>query len=292
MINFEFSQIRIDYRAVNSFKQPYFLGSAIRGILGRRLKKIVCIKPREDCSNCEFKKSCPYTIIFETESILNQPSKYVLKPPYEHKDLNEGDIIPIDITLLGSASNYWEFISESLNGTFNLGKDRFIKTSQIYYYHPYEDKYYPVKSFIPRFEAVNFFDLRTGIDEINIKLYPSSIKLKGSYVRFDKFDKYIFLKSLISRISNVAINYGIKSDKIFLDPEKFKIKDLKLKPSPMERWSNRKKKKMVIPAFEGNFKIEGDLTDLYPFIEIIKTVNIGKSVSFGLGKVESKNGIN
>ncbi|WP_457622437.1 CRISPR system precrRNA processing endoribonuclease RAMP protein Cas6 [Persephonella sp.] len=286
MINFEFSQIRIDYKVLRPFRQPYFLGSSIRGILGRRLRKIVCIKPREECINCEFKKSCPYTVIFETESILNQPSKYVLKPPYERRELKEGDIISINLTLLGAASNYWEFITESLNGIFNLGKERYIETDKVYYYHPFEERYHLLKSFVPRFDASSFFDLRTGNSKINIRLYPSSIKIKGRFISFDQFNKEIFLKAMVLRLSNVAVNYGIKSERIFLNPEKFQLEDINLKPSPMVRWSNRKKRKMKIPAFEGSFTIEGDLEEVYPYIELLRVVNIGKSVSFGLGRLD------
>jgi hypothetical protein len=90
---------------------------------------------------------------------------------------------------------------------------------------------------------------------------------------------------MVLRISNIALNYGTKSERIFLNPEKFEIKDERFKPSPMERWSNRKKRKMIIPAFEGDFCLEGDLKEIYPYLELLKIINLGKSVSFGLGKL-------
>ena len=42
---------------------------------------------------------------------------------------------------------------------------------------------------------------------------------------------------------------------------------------------------MTIPAFEGYVQIKGDLSQIYPYLKIIETINLGKSVSFGLGKV-------
>ena len=43
---------------------------------------------------------------------------------------------------------------------------------------------------------------------------------------------------------------------------------------------------MTIPAFEGRMTIKGDLSGIYPFLKIVENINLGKSVSFGLGSVE------
>jgi len=287
MINFEFSKVRLEYTALSEFKQPYFLGSAIRGVLGRRLKKMVCIKPREECKTCEFNKTCPYTIIFETELYLNQPSKYVLQPEYDNKELNEGDKIYIDIALLGFASNYWEFIIQSLNTVINLGKDRFIKQTGVYYYHPFADNYVPLRNVVPRFNAYNFFELKTGKEKIKIKLFPTSLKFDGKYIKFNEFNKDILIKSIVSRVSNVAKNYGIKDEKIFIDKSKFVVEKQHLKPSPMKRWSNRKQRKMIIPAFEGELTIKGEINEIYPYLVMLENINIGKSTSLGLGVVKT-----
>ncbi|RMB00039.1 CRISPR-associated protein Cas6 [Hydrogenothermus marinus] len=288
MIDFEFSRIRLEYTALSEFQQPYFLGPAIRDVFDRRLKKMVCIKPGEECITCEFNKTCPYTIIFETEIYLKKPSKYVLQPEYDEKDLKEGDKIYIDITLLGFASNFWQFIIQSLSTVINLGKDSFIKQTDAFYYHPFADKYFPLKSEIPRFNASYFFDLKTGRDELQIKFYPTSLKLNGEYIMFNEFDKNIFIEAIKNRISNVAVNYGTKTEKIFINKSKFEITDLNLKPAPVKKWSNRKKRKMTIPVIEGNFKIKGDLSEIYPYLTMIENINIGKEVNLGLGKVEVK----
>jgi CRISPR-associated endoribonuclease Cas6 len=288
MVDFEFSRIRLKYTALTEFKQPYFLGSAIRGVLGRRLKKTVCIKPREECITCEFNKTCPYTIVFDSQRILNLPSKYVMQPEYSTKNLKEGESNYVDITLLGYVSNFWEFIINSLNTVINLGKERFMKFSNVYYYHPFADRYEEVKSSnIPRFNAYNFFELKTGKSQILVKFFPTSLKIQGKFINFDEFNKDILIKSILSRVSNVANNYGSIKDKLFIDKSKFEITDVNLKPSPMRRWSNRKNKKMTIPAFEGTFLIKGELKEIYPYLALIENINIGKSVSFGLGVVKT-----
>ena len=286
MMNFQFSIIRYDFEVLNNFETPYFLGSTFRGIMGKKLKRMVCIKPREDCKNCEFKMTCPYTVIFDTEVILNQPSKYIMRPPFENTELKEGDTLSLEITLLGETANYWEFITQTYTGVLNLGRERYIKLKDVYFYHPFRQKFYPVKSFIPKFEAIHFFDLVTGKDEINLRLYPTSLKSGGKIVKASDFNKDIFIKAVVSRISNVVLNYGLKEGKIFIDKDRFKITEKKLRPSPMKRWSNRKKTHMTIPAFEGNITIKGDLQGIYPYLNILEIINMGKSVSFGLGKVK------
>jgi len=285
MFNFEFSVIRYEFEAVNSFVTPYFLGSTFRGILGKKLKKIVCIKPFTDCRKCEFKMTCPYTNIFESETMLNKPSRYIMRPPYENKELKEGDRLNLEITLLGDTANYWEFISQSFTGVLNLGKERYIKLKNIYYYHPFEDRYHIVKSFIPRFEACYLLELKTGRQELPIHIFPTSLKLTGRFITYRDFNKEIFIRAIVSRISNVSLNYGVKESKIFINKNHIELKDINLRPSPMKRWSNRKKTQMVIPAFEGSLKITGDINSIYPYLSTIELINLGKSVSFGLGKL-------
>ncbi|MDQ7055060.1 MAG: CRISPR system precrRNA processing endoribonuclease RAMP protein Cas6 [Persephonella sp.] len=286
MINFQFSTLRYRFKALNSFRPPYFLGSAFRGVMGRGLKKTVCIKPFEECSKCEFNRTCPYTVIFETEQFLNQPSKYVMKPPYEKKELKEGDELHLEITLLGETSDYWEFITASFSGVINLGKERYIKLQSVEYLHPFQQEYYPIKNSFSRFDAYHFFELVTRKSSLIVQIYPTSIKVKNSFVKASQFNKDIFVKSVISRVSKVALSYGIKEKKIFIDRDRFDITYSRLHPSPMKRWSNRKGKHMTIPAFEGFAKLEGDLSQIYPLLSLIEVINLGKSVSFGLGRVE------
>ncbi|WP_457639477.1 CRISPR system precrRNA processing endoribonuclease RAMP protein Cas6 [Persephonella sp.] len=286
MVNFQFSVVRYDFTALNRFETPYFLGSVFRGILGRRLKKIVCIKPFEECKNCEFKATCPYTNIFETEAMLNQPSRYVMRPPFEKRELKEGSIITVEITLLGSTAGYWEFITEALSGTHNIGKERYIRLEKIYFLHPLQNEYHPVKSFVPRFEAENMLETVTGKEQLDIKIYPTSLKLKGSYIKASQFSKELLIKAVVSRVSNLALHYGTKKDKIFIDGSKFYIPGKNLKPAPMKRWSNRKQKHMIIPAFEGSLTLKGDLSEIYPYLNLIELLNLGKSVSFGLGRIK------
>ena len=287
MFNFEFSRIKLEFQSLNEFRTPYFLGSTFRGIMGRKLKKTVCIKPSLDsCKDCEFKMTCPYTTVFETEAILNQPSKYVMKPEFSNRNLKENEILTLEMTLLGETANYWEFLINSFSGVLNIGKERYIKLKDIYFYHVKEEKYHPVKSFIPKFEAKDILNKRTDKKKIETRFYPTSLKNMGKIVRFDEFNKDIFIKSILSRVSVVSQNYGEKIEKLFINKENFNIGLQNLKPSPLKRWSNRKKKHMTIPAFEGEIVLEGELKEIYPYLKIIENINIGKSVSFGLGNVK------
>ncbi len=284
MFNFLFSTIRYEFSSINTFDIPYFLGSTFRGILGKRLKKTVCIKPFEECGKCEFSKSCPYAIVFETELVFNKPSKYVMKPPFMKKSIQRGETLNLEITLLGEALNYWEFISAAFVDRLNIGKGRILKLKNIYYYDPLKEEYFPVKSFVPHFEMRGILSKRTNKDYLKINLYPTSIKFNRTFIKAKDFNKDLFVKAIVSRVSNVATSYGEKLGKIFIDKEKISLKDINLKPSPMKRWSNRKKKNMIIPAFEGNFIVEGDIQEIYPFLRVIEIINLGKSTSFGLGR--------
>ena len=287
MFNFEFSRLKLEFKALNSFQTPYFLGSAFRGIMGKNLKKTVCIKPfEESCKNCDLKTTCPYTVIFETEEVLNYPAKYSIKPPFQVIQLQENQTISMDITLLGTTANYWEFIISSFSDILNLGKERYLKLHKIYFYNPIEEKYYPLKKSIPKFQAKDFLNLQTDKQEITLKLNPTSIKNQNQIVKPQDFNKDILIKAILTRISAVAQSYGEKTEKIYIDKEKINIKHQSLKQTILKRYSNRKQRHMNIPAIEGKLTLTGDLNQIYGLLKIIENINLGKSVSLGLGNVE------
>ena len=43
---------------------------------------------------------------------------------------------------------------------------------------------------------------------------------------------------------------------------------------------------MNIPAIEGELTLTGDLNQIYGLLKIIENINLGKSVSLGLGSVK------
>ncbi len=247
---------------------------------------MVCIKPFIECKECELNQTCPYTVIFESELFFNKPSKYVFLMPFEKRMLKEDDILSIEITLLGESSEYWEFLIASLSGVLNLGKERFIKSVGSYYYNPLAESYKPIYNYVGKSNAFHFFDCKSGLKNLKVRLYPTSIKLFGNIVKFNEFNKDIFIKAILSRISKVASAYGYLENKLTINKDTIELKDIKLVPSPMKRYSNRKEKHMVIPAFEGEFTIEGDINTILPYLYIVENINIGKSTSFGLGRLK------
>lgn len=59
----------------SAYHLPYrFIGSTVRGVLGRGLKQVICSFPSFQCNNCPIKKKCPYVFLFE-----NSVPKYRLQ---------------------------------------------------------------------------------------------------------------------------------------------------------------------------------------------------------------------
>jgi hypothetical protein len=284
--SFPLSIIKLQFKVMTEFREPYFLGSAFRGILGKRLKTLSCIKPfLEDCKKCDYTISCPYSLIFETELMHNKPSRYVFRPPYKTRELKPNDILELDITLLDNAVDFFDFIKNSFEGFLYLGKDRIIKLDKVFYWDNKNKNFKEVKGFIPKYDINELIDFNKISSFMRIKLYPSYIKAFNRFVKYNEMDKSIFIKAIISRLSNLANAYGEKRDKIFIDINQFDIQ-FNLKPSPMTRWSNRKNKKMIIPAISGTIEIKGNLEEIYPYLRAVEIVNIGKSTSFGLGMLK------
>ena len=69
---------------------PDLTGSAWRGLIGWKLKKLICpFEKRSRCNECSIADYCPYYVLYEQKSsfpgLSDTPKGYVLFPDYEAK---------------------------------------------------------------------------------------------------------------------------------------------------------------------------------------------------------------
>ncbi|MFN3787181.1 MAG: CRISPR-associated endoribonuclease Cas6 [Sulfurihydrogenibium azorense] len=127
---------------------------------------------------------------------------------------------------------------------------------------------------------------QTDKQQLSLQLNPTSIKHQNQIVNPQDFNRDILIKAILTRISAVAQSYGEKTEKIYIDKEKINITQQNLEQTILKRYSNRKQRHMNIPAIEGELTLTGDLNQIYGLLKIIENINLGKSVSLGLGSVK------
>mgnify|MGYP001773059584 CR=1 FL=1 len=274
MFNFEFARIRLEFLAVYNFESKYLIGQVFNGILNRNLKNLVCLKPDEkSCEGCKFLNVCPYIKIASTDIIPTQFSKYALKPYPNSNKIEDGTTFCLDITLLGKTLDYWEFVLNAFPKTIRFKNSIFV-LKNAYFYNPIEEKYFPIKSSIQKFESKNLLQSKTNKDTLKITVYPAYL----TYVKNNTLDKDSFARLVLSRVYTVAQDFGIVTRRLYVDSESFYIKEIHFEPIKLDIFSKNQ-------PLEGYILLEGDLSNIYPYLKILENISIGKFTTSGFGNI-------
>jgi CRISPR/Cas system endoribonuclease Cas6 (RAMP superfamily) len=116
---------------------------------------------------------------------------------------------------------------------------------------------------------------------------PLRLKYRNSIDRTGDF--HILLRSCIRRYESLCIlAFGNKPSlpwKKLLEGAYLvenNSKDIQWKD--YRRYSSRQKATMLLGGIEGKLEYRGDLTDLYPYIQLGEALGVGKGTSFGFGR--------
>jgi hypothetical protein len=115
-------RFRLRFEAEREYFLPGYRGSAWRGVFGRALKDLVCVREDRECDPCPARLACAYPSIFETQaagadgapgSVRQAPHPYVLAPEAEWRPRQvRGETV--EVTLLGRGAGQWAVVLEAL----------------------------------------------------------------------------------------------------------------------------------------------------------------------------------
>jgi len=249
---------------------PYdFLGSALRGVLGRGIKKTVCLNPSGECEECFAKNGCLYYDFYEKEN-----PKYRL-------GLEMGGSLNFEYYLFEEYTQSLPYIIRSIYSAFKeigITKKR-IKTDFLLFVNDnlvYNGKFRefsaePVE-FMPKEYKPNPF----------VRFYtPLRIKKEGVLVRkepdFENILRSLWLRKC--RLKNEP------PQKLPFKPE-YKIKSCDFSFTEIRRYSNRQKTAMNIGGVIGGMEFEFIDEKSFYLLSLGELIGVGKQVSFGLGGYE------
>jgi len=291
---------------------PNYWGSALRGGLGKWLKKVTCVLRHTKCRDCPIRNSCAHGYIFETESIkpsskqtINaRPHPIVLQLPYPTTfSTNEGDSFSFSIILIDMAQNFLPHIIYSLT---KLGKEdgigakakqgfgRFeitsIKTDELIIYEKGNgDLTLPESSKTLDISNSN----KAPVSNIEVHfLTPLRVKYKGKFQNRISFQ--LLLRTALRRISSLETFYGngepeLDHSNLIYKAYEVDIQSEELKWQEVPRYSSRQKQKMMIGGVVGKVQYHGELEQFLPFLKYCEAVHLGKQTFFGLGKIQLEN---
>jgi len=293
-----------------------------RNNIGFQLRKIVCVLRNSDCSVCILNATCIYPLMFETPIDKNNsflkgrnraPHPYVIYS--EAKPEEKLDGLNLEIILIGSGIQYFPYIILAI---MNVGKTGILRkriqfdvediisqgisviskeTNSVENTPPLTWELDLDMDAVINKNKLDDDDRSEGntqkIREIKIDfLSPLRIKRDGRYVS-DIIYKDIIQATIrrIEILNSLFGSGGLNFDSGFInnvaENKKFKAE---LKWVDYERYSAKQKHSMQMGGIVGCAYVSGSFSNVeLSLLRAAELFNIGKNVSFGLGRVRFHN---
>ncbi len=305
-----FHKYRINLQAKELIHLPPYKGSALRGVFGYALKRVVCAIKNSRCDVCILRLKCVYSAIMETpipedhphhRKYKNAPHPYIIIPSFTRRQyFKSDDPISFEIVLIGKASEYLPYFVYAFTemGRMGIGKDR-------------------GKFDVASVEALNLdgsgMEIFSGMDgvlkplnnRINYSLFKKSgVGSRGKDEITISFDTPARIKADDRLSSDIPFNLLIKrlSERAFLlahfhcgaemgnyeeyakGSETVETVSNKLRWIDWERYSTRQQTKMKFGGWVGEITYRGDFQKFLPLLRLGEHIHVGKATTFGLGR--------
>ena len=235
------------------------------------------------------------------------PQPFTFYPPAGGYYL-EDEELEISFTLIGGAISSIPFMICALEmlGMNGLGKDKvrmFLKriiceeavkggNGSVIYDSDREEIHLPVARQILDFErireiTIRFLPSHEFVEKIRIRfLTPFRYKHKERLGRRLTFE--IFVRGLLRRITLLSVysplSFAIDHSKLLSSAKDVRVIEDNLDWFEFERYSSKQKVSMAMGGFLGTITFFGNMNVFLPYIKVGEFINVGKNVSFGLGK--------
>jgi CRISPR-associated endoribonuclease Cas6 len=302
---------RINLKAKELIHLPLYKGSALRGVFGYALRRVVCAIKKSACDDCILRLKCIYSAIMETpisedhpdfRKYKKAPHPYIIIPPLTRKQyFKPDDLISFEIILIGKANDYLPYFVYTFTemGRIGIGRDR------------------------GKFEVVSVSAL--NLDGSGIEIFNGSKRTfrqpenRIDYTSFLSHASHLFLKDEITLFFETPVRIKEKNDRLSKDiPFNLLIKRLsersfllahlhcgaeledfqefaegsetvetirnKLRWVDWERYSTRQQTKMKFGGLVGEITYRGDIQKFVPLLRLGEHIHVGKATTFGLGK--------
>lgn len=130
----ELTCLNLRLRFLGSVRLPRWMGSAFRGGLGTHLRKVICYRPMQECTDCGLAGECLFYAAYENPHAKRgkgpPPRPIILVPPFFGKpiEFEKEAGLEVKLLLLGEYSRYLPQLLLSLQqfGSYGLGGERHI----------------------------------------------------------------------------------------------------------------------------------------------------------------------
>lgn len=297
MLNYQKFIFEIEFeREIYFSVYPVFL---FRSLLGKELKKISCLFKNRKCSDCDLKYQCAYSKLFETpipkdNDFLNgrnfAPHPVILFTDAKYKENNK--YINLEITLIGDSINYLPYVFYAFQKAGELGIDRDRIKYQIKDVFIKNGEQILDSGKINTGFKIGEWKMNNNKDKliVNKKMInfvtPLRLKIGGDFS--SNFNYNDLMVSTLRRVNILEEMYGDNTHFEYHQESILeKNENSNLHWLDLHHYSGRQKRGMKLGGVVGSMVLEGEFNDFeISLLKFIELFNIGKNISFGLGKIE------
>lgn len=314
----ELAKYTFRLRLLDKIILPRLRTVPFRGGFGKALFEIACPYRRCTQDSCAARFRCVYSYIFDTpvppdaetlslNSHVTHP--FIIEPPFNVTGVYEcEDMLEMNLILIGDAIRYLPYCILAFErlGNMGIGKERGRYVIEGVFTTKDEDSTLVFsekdKRIINGENKMPFAGIMNGRKQESERWNKEkSIKVKFSTPgRFEYngeliskgLEFHILLRSILRRLSTLVyfhcggLRLPFDFKQLIEDAGKIKIIEEHLNWEDYERFSSRKRKRMRLGGLSGTIQYHGELMDFVPFLLLAEYIHVGKSVSFGFGKIE------
>jgi len=243
---------------------PYeFVGSAIRGVIGVALKKIVCINKTKECKGCFAKDGCLFYDFYESFA------KFRLK-------ISLGGKVEFELFLFEEYANKAPFMISAIYNAFTILGITKQKIKPDFKLYLNDNLIYDKEFFEYKNEVLEFIPKKGNRLVINT---PIRLKQKG------KFKNYLTLEDILTSINHRKLKLQNKEIIPLNFTPEYKIKNQYFNFKNLTRYSNRQKTKMFLGGVLGMIEFECIDEKSLELLSLGEIIGVAKQVTFGLGDI-------
>jgi len=301
----EYTSLRFRLKALEQSHLPLFKGHLLHGVLHNALRRLVCImNPKQPCATCPVSATCVTTRIFEPsfpgkppdflKGIQTPPRPYVLFCGNQHRRIATGEFLEFDLILVGLAIQYYSYmiaaVKKMAERGIGRGRHKFALVDVLFREGSKSVSFYEGDLITRKPLSASVFDSSGGYADKAMITLQSPLRLKSKSGFMTDIHLNMLARRIMRRIRSLASCYSNErqndrsADSLPIMNE-IKVVQSDLHWRPMVRYSGRQKQTMPFGGLLGSFLIEGELTRLLPLLRAAETLHVGKSTTFGYGKI-------
>ncbi len=301
------TRLRFLCEALEPMHLPAYTGSAWRGVIGRSLRRSVCVTRQPTCAGCLLRTQCAYSTFFEsppaspdTAARYNAlPHPFVLEPEAPgRRTVAPGESLALGMTLIGPAGALTPYLIHAMQqaGNRGLGREdgRFRLRAVMQETALGGDHWQPIYSADDA--TLRQADTRPtppgpAPAALRLRLHtPLRLKRQGRFLGARDLDARALLGTLTTRVAVLAELYGTDAGVFDRAAAHAAIDQVTLAATDLQwvewtRYSSRQRTHMQLGGVIGTLDLAGPgLAALWPLLVLGQWLHVGKATSFGLGR--------